>query len=91
MEKREEVEIRKAPKLLAWALTGAVFGLLIAVVLYVLIPAANRSSEDVFGLLLVALGSLGLGVGIAFSLAFDLVSAKRVKKAEAVRSQNQEN
>ncbi len=89
MEKREEVEIRRAPKLLAWALTGGVFGLLCAVILYVLIPAENRSSEDVFGLLLVALGSLGLGLGVAFSLAVDLLSSRRVKRAEAVRSNNQ--
>jgi hypothetical protein len=87
MEKREEVEIRRAPKLLAWALTGAVFGLVFATLLYVLIPEANRSSEDVFGLLLVALGSLGLGLGVAFSLFFDLFSARRVKRAEAVRTE----
>ncbi|BDQ00920.1 hypothetical protein AKACHI_12560 [Aquiluna sp. KACHI24] len=89
MEKREEVEIRRAPKLLAWALTGAVFGLVFATLLYVLIPEANRSSEDVFGLLLVALGSLGLGLGVAFSLFFDLFSSRRVKRAEAVRSEKQ--
>lgn len=87
MEKREEVEIRRAPKLLAWALTGAVFGLVFATLLYVLIPEANRSSEDVFGLLLVALGSLGLGLGVAFSLVFDLFSSRRVKRAEAVRTE----
>ena len=87
MEKPEEVEIRRAPKLLAWALTGGVFGLLCAVVLYVLIPAENRSSEDVFGLLLVALGSLGLGLGVAFSLAIDLLSSKKAKRAQAVRTE----
>jgi hypothetical protein len=43
----------------------------------------------VFGLLLVALGSLGLGLGVAFSLAFDLLSSRTVKRAEAVRSENQ--
>ncbi|NBU22731.1 MAG: hypothetical protein EBS38_02300 [Actinobacteria bacterium] len=88
MEKREEVEIRKAPKLLPFALTGAGFGLILAVILNALIPAQSRSSEDVFGLLLIALGSLGLGLGVAFALFFDLVSAKRVKRAEAVRSEN---
>jgi hypothetical protein len=89
MEKHEEVEIRRAPKLLAWALTGGVFGVITAAVLYMLIPAENRSSEDLLGLLLVALGSLGLGLGVTFSLAFDLISSRRVKRAEAVRSENQ--
>ncbi len=89
MEKREEVEIRRAPKLLAWALTGGIFGVIVATVLYLLIPAENRSAENVFGLLLVALGSLGLGLGVAFSLAFDLLSSKRTKRAEAVRSESE--
>jgi len=90
MEKREEVEIRRAPKLLAWALTGGVFGVITAVALYLLIPAENRSSEDLLGLLLVALGSLGLGLGVAFALFADLFSARKVKMAQAVRTENQE-
>lgn len=86
MSEPEEVEIRKAPKLLPFALTGAVVGVLIALTLYLLIPAESRSSEDILGLLLVALGSLGLGLGVALSIAIDLISAKRVKRASAIRS-----
>jgi hypothetical protein len=86
MSEPEEVEIRKAPKLLPFALTGAVVGVLIALALYLLIPAESRSSEDILGLLLVALGSLGLGLGVALSIAIDLISSKRVKRASAIRS-----
>ena len=89
MEKPEEVEIRRAPKVLPWAITGAVLGLLIAVVLYLLIPEENRSSRDIFGLLLVSLGSLGLGVGVALALAVDLFTATKAKTATAIRTEQE--
>ncbi len=90
MEKPEEVEIRKAPKVLPFALTGAVLGVSAAFVLYLLIPVANRSSEDILGLLLVALGSLGLGLGIAAAVFLDLLTAKRAKMASAIRADKAE-
>jgi hypothetical protein len=86
MEKPEEVEIRKAPKVLPFALTGAVLGVALALILYMLIPVENRSSEDILGLLLVALGSLGLGLGIVAAVFLDLLTAKRVKVASAIRN-----
>lgn len=87
MEKPEEVEIRKAPKVLAFALTGAVLGVITALVLYVLIPVSQRSSEDILGLLLVALGSLGLGLGVVMAIFLDLITSRRVKKASAIRAE----
>ena len=86
MEKPEEVEIRRAPKVLPWAITGAVIGLAFAALLYLVIPEENRSSRDILGLLLVALGSLGLGLGVAAALAVDLFTATRAKSATAVRT-----
>lgn len=80
-----EVEFRRAPKLLPFALTGAVLGLIAAGVLYVLIPAANRSSENIFGLLLITLGSAGLGLGVLAAIVIDLVTARRAKKVLAQR------
>lgn len=77
----EEVEIRRAPKVLAFALTGAVLGLVLAFGLNSLIPDATRSNANVLGLLLVALGSLGLGLGVMFAIAFDLISSRRTKWA----------
>ena len=76
-DKSEEVEIRRAPKVLAFALTGAVLGF----GLNLLIPDATRSNANVLGLLLVALGSLGLGLGVVFAIAFDLISSRRTKRA----------
>lgn len=91
MEQPEEVEIRRATKVLPWAITGAVVGVLIATALYLVIPEANRSSRDVLGLLLVSLGSLGLGVGVALSITVDLMTATKVKRATAVRTEHQED
>ena len=89
MEKPEEVEIRKAPKVLPWALTGAVFGMVVALVLSFVAPESDASNYNVLGLLLVSLGSLGLGLGIAFAVIVDLVTATRAKKATAVRAERE--
>lgn len=80
-----EVEFRRAPKILPFALTGAVLGLIIAVLLYLVIPVANRSSENIFGLLLISLGSAGLGLGVLAAIAIDLITSIRAKKVLAQR------
>ena len=80
-----EVEFRRAPKLLPFAITGAVIGLIAAVLLYLVIPVANRSSENIFGLLLISVGSAGLGLGVLAAILIDLITAKRVKKVLAER------
>ena len=82
----EEVEIRRAPKILPWAITGAVFGAIVAVVLFLLIPADQRSNENILGLLILSLGSLGFGLGLAFALAIDLLTSRKTKRALAERA-----
>ncbi len=87
MENPEEVEIRRAPKVLPWALTGAAFGMVIALVLSLVAPESEDSSYNVLGLLLVSLGSLGLGAGVAGAIVIDLVTASRAKRASAIRAE----
>jgi hypothetical protein len=87
MNNPEDVEIRRAPKVLPWALTGAVFGMIVAFVLFLLVPESERSNENILGLLLVSLGSLGLGTGIAFAIVVDLVTSSKAKRASAVRAE----
>lgn len=89
MEKPEEVEIRKAPKVLPFAFTGAALGMIVALVLALVAPESEVSDYNVLGLLLVSLASLGLGVGIAFAVIVDLVTATRAKKATAVRAERE--
>jgi len=85
-EKPEQVEIRRAPKVLAFTLTGAALGLIAAFVLNLFITDEARSNENVLGLLLVALGSLGLGLGVAMAIAVDLISSRKPKQATASRT-----
>lgn len=89
MEKPEDVEIRRAPKVLPWALTGAAFGMAVALVLSLVAPEGESSSYNVLGLLLVSLGSLGLGAGVAFAIAVDLVTSSKAKRASAVRAERE--
>jgi len=79
----QEVEIRRAPKVLAFALTGAAIGLILSFVLNLFIPEATRTNENLLGLMLVALGSLGLGLGVAAAITYDLISSRKTKRAVA--------
>lgn len=82
----EEVEIRRAPKILPWAITGAVLGAIAAFVIFLLIPADQRSNENILGLLVLSIGSLGFGLGLAFALAIDLITSRKTKLALAERA-----
>lgn len=82
----EEVEIRRAPKMATWAITGAVLGGIIALVVYLFIPQDQRSNENILGLLVLSIGSLGFGLGLAFALAVDLITSRKTKRALAARS-----
>lgn len=89
MEKPEDVEIRRAPKVLPWALTGAVVGMLAALLLSLVVPESEGSDYNVLGLLVVSLGSLGLGSGVAFAIVVDLVTSSKAKRASAVRAERE--
>ncbi len=82
----EEVEIRRAPKIATWAITGAVFGAIVAFMVFLLIPQDQRSNENILGLLILSLGSLGFGVGLFFALAIDLLTSRKTKRALAERA-----
>jgi hypothetical protein len=81
----EEIEIRRAPKVLPWMLTGAAIGMLIALLLSLITPPNEELPENFLGLMLIAFGSLGLGLGVAIAIVYDLVSASRAKRAIANR------
>ena len=73
--------------MLPFLLTGAAVGVIIAFVLYFLIPVQDRSAANILGLLVVALGSLGLGIGIAVSIVLDVTTARRVKQVMASKEE----
>ncbi len=66
-------------------LTFAAIGMLIAVLLLLISPNNPELPENFFGLALIAFGSLGLGLGAVFAIAYDLISARRAKRALANR------
>ena len=85
MAENEEIEIRRAPKVLPWMFTGSALGVIIAILIFVIAPENSEVPENFFGLLMIALGSLGLGLGVMVAIIFDLVSSRRAKKAIANR------
>jgi hypothetical protein len=73
-----EVNIRRAPKYLHFALTGFVLGIIVALFM-------GLSSPAIAGLLIVFGGIAGGGTGIIFALVFDAIYRSRSKKLMATK------
>jgi hypothetical protein len=73
-----EVNIRRAPKYLHFALTGFVLGIIVALFM-------GLSSPAIAGLLIVFGGIAGGGTGIIFALVFDAIYRSRGKKLMATK------
>jgi hypothetical protein len=73
-----EVNIRRAPKYLHFALTGFVLGIIVALFM-------GLSSPAIAGLLIVFGGIAGGGIGIILALVFDAIYRSRGKKLTATK------
>ena len=73
-----EVNIRRAPKYLHFALTGFVLGIIAALVM-------GLSSPAIVGLLIVFGGIAGGGTGIILALVFDAIYRSNSKKLLATK------
>jgi hypothetical protein len=73
-----EVNIRRAPKYLHFALTGFVLGIIAAAVL-------GLSSPAIVGLLIVFGGIAGGGTGIILALVLDAIYRSRGKQLMATK------
>lgn len=73
-----EVNIRRAPKYLHFALTGFVLGVITGLFL-------GLSSQEIIGLLIVFGGIAGGGIGIILALVFDAIYRARGKKVTATK------
>jgi hypothetical protein len=73
-----EVNIRRAPKYLHFALTGFVLGIIAALFM-------GLSSPAIAGLLIVFGGIAGGGTGIILALVFDAIYRSRGKKVTATK------
>jgi hypothetical protein len=73
-----EVNIRRAPKYLHFALTGLMIGIVVALVM-------GLNSPAIAGLLVVFGGIAGGGTGIILALIFDAIYRSRSKKLMATK------
>jgi TRAP-type C4-dicarboxylate transport system permease small subunit len=84
---QEEVNIRRAPKLLPFGLTGSLLGAVLGVLVYFLVPDTDASPENALGLFLVyGAGTFG-AFGVIFAIVLDWITVRKTKKVIAERSE----
>ena len=84
---QEEVNIRRAPKMFPFGLTGAVIGIILGVGVYFLIPNTDTQQENALGLFIVYFGGTFAAFGVILSIVLDWVTVRKTKKAIAERSE----
>jgi membrane associated rhomboid family serine protease len=83
--KTEQVRIRRTPKFLPFLITGAVIGVIVAVILGLSIPADSKTPEPIVTYLIGYLGALGAVVGIVTAVIVDRIGVARAKTVEATK------
>ena len=83
--KTQQVKIRRTPKFLPFLVTGAVIGVIIAVILGLSIPAEQRTEAPVVTYLIGYLGALGAAAGIVTAVIADRIGVARAKTVEATK------
>ena len=83
----EPVNIRRAPKLLPFGITGAILGVILGVGLYLLAPAAGVNEENALGLFIVYVGGTGAAIGVVLAILLDWLTLRKTKQAIASRSE----
>ena len=83
----EPVNIRRAPKLLPFGITGAILGVILGVGLYLLAPAAGVNEENALGLFIVYVGGTGAAIGVVLAILVDWLTLRKTKQAIASRSE----
>jgi hypothetical protein len=83
----EEVNIRRAPKLLPFGLTGALVGIILGVLVYLLVPNTESEGENALGLFIVYFGGTFAGLGVILAIVLDWLTVRRSNRAVAERSE----
>lgn len=81
----QEVRIRRSAKFLPFMITGAVLGVIVAVVLGLSIPEEQRTAQPVITYLIAYLAGIGLVAGIVVALILERIFVARAKRAEATK------
>jgi len=84
-KKTLDLNIRKAPKFLAFLIVGSVLGVIVALVLYSL--ATKSTGASILGYLMIFCAGLGAGIGCIVAVVLDRVlrTKSKVVKAEVSR------
>jgi membrane associated rhomboid family serine protease len=83
--KTQQVKIRRSPKFLPFLVTGAVIGVIVAVILGLTIPAESRTAAPVVTYLIGYLGAIGAAAGIVTAVIVDRIGVARAKTLEATK------
>jgi membrane associated rhomboid family serine protease len=83
--KTQQVRIRRTPKFLPFLITGAVIGVIVAVILGLVIPADSKTAEPIVTYLIGYLGALGAALGIVAAVVADRIGVARAKTVEATK------
>jgi len=81
----QQVRIRRTPKFLPFLITGAVIGVIVAVILGLSIPADSKTPEPIVTFLIGYLGSIGAVAGIVTAVVVDRIGVARAKTVEATK------
>ena len=82
----EQVRLRRSPKILSFALAGALVGAILALILTLAFPPNDRyPASQVFGFLLLIGLTLGGALGAVVALILDRTLRRRAQLVEAVR------
>jgi len=81
----EQVKIRRTPKFLEFILTGAVLGVIIALIVGFSVPEEQRTAEPLVTYLIAYFAGFGAAAGIILAVTLDWIFSKRSKQLEATK------
>jgi len=83
--KNTEVKIRRSARFLPFMLTGAVLGIVVALLISLAIPEQQRTAQPIVTYLVAFLGGSGFFVGLVAALILERIFIARAKAAVATK------
>jgi H+/Cl- antiporter ClcA len=84
-EKKTEVKIRRSAKFLPFMITGAVLGVVVALIISLAIPEQQRTAQPIITYLVAFLGGIGFFIGLIAALILERIFIARAKAALATK------
>jgi ABC-type branched-subunit amino acid transport system permease subunit len=83
--KTEQVKIRRSPKYLTFLISGAILGIIVALILGFSIPSESRTAKPLVTFMVAFLGGGGAALGIIIAVILDRIFVARAKSVEATK------